>query len=77
MIMHTTLYVMLCNTHAAVIVLQGVTVFDLMKGVEQAVTRRLSRTGGVANISWKYVWQTYWLAYGQTRLEVKTAKLSR
>lgn len=64
------------NEIIPITVLQGATVGDLKRAVEKEITRRCIRRGKTAHLSWKYVWRSYWLAYGQQRLEDRMAKLS-
>jgi len=59
----------------AVIVQQNATVLDLKKAIERHVTLKLSREHGNPDISWRYVWRTYWLSYDGTRLTDNHKKL--
>ena len=50
-------------------VMQGSRVLDLKRSVRLHVGAQLRRSGKTMPISWKYVWKTYNLAIGQTKLD--------
>ena len=64
------------KTSFPVIVLQGATVHDLRKSVENETVRRLKKEGRTTFVSWGYVWKTYSLFYGQQRLTKLDEKLA-
>ena len=51
-----------------VIVALDATVADLKKGIERYVLLHQSREGEKQNISWKYVWKSYWLVFDGQKL---------
>lgn len=48
-----------------IVVEQKATVLDLKNAIERYVMLKQMREDGIRSVSWRYVWRTYWLCFGQ------------
>ncbi|XP_077990758.1 U11/U12 small nuclear ribonucleoprotein 25 kDa protein-like [Glandiceps talaboti] len=58
-----------------VVVLQGATVLDLKNAIKRHFTMKLTREGRKKQISWRYIWKTYWLVFDGERLSENHKKI--
>ncbi|XP_077304933.1 U11/U12 small nuclear ribonucleoprotein 25 kDa protein [Lithobates pipiens] len=52
-----------------IVVVQNATVLDLKRAIQRYIQLKHQREGGIQHVSWKYVWRTYYLAFGGEKLD--------
>ncbi|CAH1238150.1 SNRNP25 [Branchiostoma lanceolatum] len=64
-----------CGGIMPIVVPQDATVVDLKHAISRYVTLKQTREGGTTQISWRYIWRTYWLSFDGEKLSQNNKKL--
>ncbi|KAI8515518.1 U11/U12 small nuclear ribonucleoprotein [Branchiostoma belcheri] len=64
-----------CGGIMPIVVPQDATVVDLKHAISRYVTLKQTREGGTTQISWRYIWRTYWLTFDGEKLSQNNKKL--